>query len=493
MKRLLQFTGLIAWIIGIASLVVYLKNNNQIFNDFLRFVGLLSLVAIISYSIFRIIWGDKWMIKGGKAFFIGNDLIKSFNQFLEEQPNPTNQTTANLAGHLVYRVTRLGAFAFLIGFLPAILLWQQNNLFKYQNKRIDEQTTLFHSQDSLIRIQTNLFKEQNNSILAQTGLLKSQDTLTRQQNTFASAQTDLFRKQNSQIEEQTKLVGLQTGQIDSQINLVRIQNNLSQQEIKLIEAERRSSLIFLMSNVMDKLYEEVEEQRKNIEDRENIFSEKRYNLSPSLMGRIIGLSRAFKPYHVLENGILSKNVISPERGQIIVTLLNSKINNNSLHYMFARGDFSYADLDFSNNESNPFQIDNQSLNLAMFQNAVMKNMSINYTNCHEIQLNGSTLEKIYFNNCNLSKGNFSDATIEVEFHNCNLIEANFTNSDLQNTSFDNSCLCNADFANARNLKVEQFQRVNSLYGVKNLPKEIEEKLGKTLFDKSKCNGLECIF
>ncbi|MCE7924166.1 MAG: hypothetical protein DYG98_14025 [Haliscomenobacteraceae bacterium CHB4] len=79
----------------------------------------------------------------------------------------------------------------------------------------------------------------------------------------------------------------------NQNELLNNQNALIQRQMSLEEANRRSALIVLMSNIMDKVDREIEEQ-KRINPKDTVFS-----LSQSLIGQIAALSHSFKPYRYL--------------------------------------------------------------------------------------------------------------------------------------------------------------------------------------------------
>jgi len=239
--------------------------------------------------------------------------------------------------------------------------------------------------------------------------------------------------------------------------LIGEQNKLIKDEFKLIEAERHSSLIFLMSNVMDKLYEDVKGQHEIFEKDGIPEQDMRFNVSTSLRARIIALSSALKPYHILKNGTPSKNKTSPERGQLLNSLLHNQLNHSSSVTIFSSGDFSYANL-------SGMYLWNKILNAANLQHASLKDINIYSSDFHETQLNGATLEEVEISNTDLTGCNLSNASLDVNFIECNLGGANFSNSDLKNSSFYKTCLCGANFEGAKNLKAEQFIGVNSLYG-----------------------------
>ncbi len=76
-----------------------------------------------------------------------------------------------------------------------------------------------------------------------------------------------------------------------QNRLLSKQNERLDQQTYLQEAERRSSLVFLFSNVMDAIDRELKDDYNDDGLR---------NLSPQLVGRIIALSTRLKPYRYLD-------------------------------------------------------------------------------------------------------------------------------------------------------------------------------------------------
>lgn len=119
---------------------------------------------------------------------------------------------------------------------------------------------------------------------------------------------------------------LQVRKVEDQNKLITVQNNLA-------EASRRSSLIFLFGNVMDRISEELKHE-----------DNKERNLSTELVGRIAALAQAFKPYRFIEDGELIDKPLSPERGQIVVALYNSELSEQSYFAIFNRTNLSNADL-----------------------------------------------------------------------------------------------------------------------------------------------------
>ncbi len=109
---------------------------------------------------------------------------------------------------------------------------------------------------------------------------------------------------------QTTLLYYQNQKIDAQ-------NIRLDQQTNLQEAERRSSLVFLFSNVMDAVDRELR-------DKTNPSRK----LSKPLRGRIIALSRRLEPYKYLTEGdTLSAKPLSPERGQLLINLVESDLDS----------------------------------------------------------------------------------------------------------------------------------------------------------------------
>jgi hypothetical protein len=145
----------------------------------------------------------------------------------------------------------------------------------------------------------------------------------------------LLYQQNSLLESQNFLLENQNQKTDRQNKLFSIQNDKIDSQIELLEADRRSSLIFLMSNIMDRVDNELKIANSNSSIR---------SLSPELIGRIAALSHSFKPYKYLDNKKLVKVPLSPERGQLLLGLIYSKLDTSCLRDIFMKADFSYADL-----------------------------------------------------------------------------------------------------------------------------------------------------
>lgn len=130
------------------------------------------------------------------------------------------------------------------------------------------------------------------------------------------------------------LLFVQNEKIDNQNELIQKQNQRLDQQTYLQEADRRSSLVFLFSNIMDAIDRELRDdvEEKGVRD-----------LSPQLIGRIISLSQRLKPYQYLEGDTLIGKPLSPERGQLFNNLLYAQLDTNTQDQLFYSCTFDYME------------------------------------------------------------------------------------------------------------------------------------------------------
>jgi uncharacterized protein YjbI with pentapeptide repeats len=288
--------------------------------------------------------GKKSIIKSLKSgfskvstnFLVGKGLKNSLLRLYEELPEGrvTKVTLADVSSHLIYRLTRVGAFAVIIGIIPFLILSiqtyilnSQNQLLKYQNQRLDQQ-------------------------------------------------------------------------------------------INLEEGNRRSSLIFLMSNIMDKIGEELKAPR----NRKN-------QLSDALIGRIVSLSQAMRPYRYLENDELIQTPLSPERGQLLISLTNSSLHESTYQKIFDKADFSYADLQNANFDES--FLEGVHLQHANLKGASFKNSDLEYANLEASNLRNAEFDEAYMNGIKLNDADLHSSHLHnVKMTHAFLKGANFTNAQI---------------------------------------------------------------
>ncbi len=277
--------------------------------------------------------------------FVGKGLKRSFLRLFEEIPdgNVSKVTLADVSSHLIWRLTRVGLFTFLLALIPLCIL------------------------------------------------------------------------------------GIQTYILHSQNKLLQYQNSRLDQEVNLEEGNRRSSLIFLMSNIMDKMGEEL----KNSNNDNNF-------LSDALIGRIVSLSQALRPYRYLENDQLIDQPLSPERGQLLISLTNSGLHPSTYEKIFEKADFSYADLQNANFDGNYMQ--GIELSYANLEEATFNNAVLEYANLEGAKLTGVDFEETFMSGIQLNDANLQNSHLRnVKMRNANLKKADFRNAEISG-DFGNSII-----------------------------------------------------
>ncbi len=187
-----------------------------------------------------------------------------------------------------------------------------------------------------------------------------------------------------------------------QNELLHRQNYRLDQQTYLQEAGRRSSLIFLMGNLLDAIDRELKSDvgRPGVRD-----------LSPQIIGQIVALSNSLRPYRYLENDSLIAREISPERGQLLLSLVHSEIDNGSLARIFLTADFSYAELsdailageylaginlreaDFSRADLNGANLSGTDLNRADLSSAILVGTLLTRANLSDTDLREAIIQQ----------------------------------------------------------------------------------------------------
>ena len=312
-------------------------------------------------------------------------------------------------------------------------------------------------------------------------------------------------------------LAIQAFLLRNQNELLKSQNDRIDRQNNLLEAERRSSLVFLMSNVLDKVDEEIKEQKKarNIETV-NVPDSVKFALSKPLINRIVALSRAFRPYRMLENDTLSANLVSPERGQLFIALMENQLDHLTQNTIVRRGDFSQAiigeiQLEGANIHAASLTSANLSgANLSgaylRFSNLVHANLSganldddadLSDANLSGANLSGANLSGAYLfdaflsdaflssanlsgaylNGANLSGANLSGANLfEANLSRAYLMGANLSRAYLMGAYLDSANLSGANLSRIQGVNSEQLQQAKSLFKCKNLDPKLEREL-----------------
>jgi len=212
----------------------------------------------------------------------------------------------------------------------------------------------------------------------------------------------------------TMLLFNQNKILTKQNQLLQSQNYRLDQQTYLQEAERRSSLIFLMGNLLDAMDREL---------KADIGQPGVRDLSPQIIGRVVALSKSLRPYKYLEGDSLVARELSPERGHLLISLVNSQIDNSSLRRIFQFSDFSFADL----------------------KDAALSGEYLSGINLHHADLSGATLDETDFSRADFSGADLSDAVLA----RANLREARFRQTNLKNAYLESADLTQANFYGAK--------------------------------------------
>jgi len=222
---------------------------------------------------------------------------------------------------------------------------------------------------------------------------------------------------------------VQTKLLSNQNELLDIQNERVKQQNLLIEAQRRSSYVFLMGNIMDAVNNELRET-SNINRR----------LSPQLRGQIISLSNSLTPYQFMVGQNLNSRSESPERGMLLVFLLESEISHIDLNAIFLRGDFRFA-------QAESLNILDDTIDYLDLTNSSFDHINVNNSLIRGVKFLGCETSGFKMMNSILinSEFNFSD-TLIIKIDTCGVDSVRFSgpylhyiqsyNSEIRNSSFN---------------------------------------------------------
>jgi len=301
-------------------------------------------------------------LKRSSGMILGAQLKKSIEKFLDEiaeQQRVSRETLSDLLSSIIIRLTRVGFLLILTAVLPSILL------------------------------------------IFQTYYLGKQNTLI-------TGQSEMFKQQNKRLDQQTYLQ----------------------------EAERRGQTLLIMDNMLKEISTDVSRSSANAID-------------DATAGRLISLSKMLKPYKYLENDSLIARVTSPERGYLLVSLLETGINLNTTARSRSNGrlierlDFTYAELrNLSLKGADLIQID--------LSNADLRNSSFNGIDFEKANLQNTWLHETNLTYASLKEANLERAVLQNAILDyANLQNANLSFADLRNVSLVKTKLLDADFTNAR--------------------------------------------
>jgi len=206
-----------------------------------------------------------------------------------------------------------------------------------------------------------------------------------------------------------------------QVVLLNNQNRLLDNQTSLLEADRRSSLVLLMDNILTDVSKEIDQQKQDInKDSIEILDSIGYSLSSPLIGKIAALSQGLLPYKFLVDGKLTKKEYSIERGQLLLALVNSNLDRLTLMSIY---------------------------NSAIFQNSYLRNGSLTGAYLSGADLRGAELRRTDLSRAQLHKAYLSGAY-----------------------------LSEADLGLVKNLTFAQLIKTRLLHKCENLDPELKERI-----------------
>ena len=256
---------------------------------------------------------------------------------------------------------------------------------------------------------------------------------------------------------------------------VQGQEDIIAQQWAMLRANSNSGLASLMDNLLDR----VDNELKDGADP---------SLSPETIAGLIELSKGYKPYREIQGDSLSEQSMSPERGQLLIALLNRPLDSASLAAIISRATFSGAALE--NADLRGMQLSQIDLSGAYLKDADLRGVVLSSADLHGADLWGATLDSAILSNANLKRANLSwsemravdlsfaklgganmsDAKLKAanlsdvvmqwsDFSGADLEKVNFTNADLRGVNFVQSDLSQAILDSA-NLTLTNLDRAN---------------------------------
>jgi uncharacterized protein YjbI with pentapeptide repeats len=244
----------------------------------------------------------------------------------------------------------------------------------------------------------------------------------------------LIYKQNESFKSQTKY-----------------QRTRIAQQSELIASTRRSGLVLLMNNLLNRIDDELNDNPKR-------------NLSDETIARIAGLSNSFKPYTYVEIDSLSDKKLSPERGQLLLALSNMNIDTGSLIKIMFQTSFSGADL-------RDADLSGADLRGADLRGADLQDANLKGANLKEADLRASNLWGANLREANLTRADLKRADLRwAVLNGANLRRANLNGADLSSAKLRKADLGEAivQWANLSGVLLNEASLVGTSLGRTNL-------------------------
>jgi len=200
-------------------------------------------------------------------------------------------------------------------------------------------------------------------------------------------QLNISEKQTIISETQTKIAKDQAVAAKQQLYLTQAQINVSQ------------------NYMLGPLYEEIAAEAKALNGK----------LSDALINRIASVSHGLRPYHYMTEDGLSNDMLSPERGQLLLYLLYTSMQPQTMDKIYKKATFSYSDLhgvhfpnssylkkcDLASADLTSAWLWDANLNLTQLSNANLTMTDLRNANLTDAFLKYAILTNAFLDNANL--------------------------------------------------------------------------------------------
>ena len=253
-----------------------------------------------------------------------------------------------------------------------------------------------------------------------------------------------------------------------QNQLITTQNKFIKEQSSLSEGARRSSLVFLMGEIMQAVNEELKGKSNKP------YSQER-KLSPQLIARIIALSHSFKPYRYLDADTLISKPLSPERGQLLLNIAYLKLDaTETLKEIFEGSNFREADLsgaDLNGAELSRADLSGADLSGADLRGADLRGADLSGADLRGADLSGADLDGADLSGADLRGADLRGTDLRVSFWDENTLF-------LGAVSLDGANLSGADLNGATvgiNSEINWFEylKKDSVIGCEQIIKDYE--------------------
>lgn len=207
---------------------------------------------------------------------------------------------------------------------------------------------------------------------------------------------------------------------------LRSKNKLQEQSNKMqaamLDAQLKSDQVVLVGNLLQEIREE-----RNLQSTDT--------LSSGMVAKIVRLNSSLKAYPYVKGDSLSSFKYSPERGQLLLALLEMKLDSSTLKQVLHKTSFTRADLSASNLSG--LDLAGLDFSLANLQNVNLQFANLKDANLKEAHLRGADLNKTDLRgaqliNADLSWTNLKQAIFkEAKMNGVNLKSAKIDSTDLR--------------------------------------------------------------